>query len=55
MDQPQARKPKNIFEQIVFGLEVTNANIVDLYRKVEEIHTALFPATPPENAENNPQ
>lgn len=55
MDQPQNKTPKNVFEQIVFGLEVTNANIVDLYHKIDEIHTALFPATPTDGTENTPQ
>lgn len=43
MEQPQERKPQNVFEQIVFGLEVVNNNVVDLYRKIDEIHSALFP------------
>lgn len=42
MEQPQERKPQNVFEQIVFGLEVVNNNVVDLYRKIDEIHAALF-------------
>lgn len=43
MDQPQVKTPKNIFEQIVFGLEVVNNNVVDLYQKIDAIHSALFP------------
>ena len=45
----ETRKPKNIFEQIALGLEVTNENTVaisedlaNLYKMVEEIHSALY-------------
>ena len=44
--QPQ---PRNIFEQIALGLQVTNENTIaiaqdlaNLYKMVEEIHTAMF-------------
>lgn len=46
MDQPQVKTPKNVFEQIVFGLEVVNNNVVDLYQKIDAIHKALFPIAP---------
>jgi hypothetical protein len=43
------RQPKNIFEQIAIGLEVTNANTVAisedlavLSQKVDDIYKALF-------------
>ena len=42
-EQPQPRQPRNIFEQLVFGLQTVNDNIVDLYRMVGEIHSALYP------------
>ncbi len=41
--QPQ---PRNIFEQLAFGLQTVNDNIIDLYKKVDEIHAALFPPQP---------
>lgn len=47
--QEQTRQPRNIFEQIALGLEVTNANTVaiaedlsEIYKKIDEIHKALF-------------
>ena len=42
MEQEQ-RQPKNIFEQLAFGLQTVNENIVDLYKMVSEIHKALYP------------
>lgn len=43
-------KPRNIFEQIALGLQVTNENTVaiaqdmaELFRLTKEIHGALFP------------
>lgn len=42
--QPQ---PRNIFEQLAFGLQTVNDNIIDLYKKVDEIHAALFPPQTP--------
>lgn len=42
-EQPQPRQPRNIFEQLAFGLQTVNDNIVDLYRMVGEIHSALYP------------
>lgn len=44
------RVPRNIFEQLAFGLQTVNENIVDLYRMVEEIHTALYPKDFQENS-----
>lgn len=48
--KPQSRQPRNIFEQIAAGLEVTNQNVVDIaadlaemYKMVQEIHSVLFP------------
>lgn len=49
MTQPKTTQPKNIFEQIALGLEVTNANTVaiaedlaNLYKMVEQIYSAMF-------------
>lgn len=42
MEQEQ-RQPKNIFEQLAFGLQTVNDNIIDLYKMVSEIHKALYP------------
>lgn len=50
MEQNQ-RQPRNIFEQLAFGLQTVNENILDLYRMVEEIHSALYPKDFQENAE----
>ena len=43
------KQPKTIFEQILFGLEATNTNVVDLSeeiaairREIQEIKSALF-------------
>lgn len=41
-ENTQPRQPKSIFEQLAFGLQTVNENIVDLYKLVGEIHTALF-------------
>lgn len=48
----QQQQPRNIFEQIALGLQVTNENTVaiaadlaELFQMVKEIHGALFPAT----------
>ena len=47
--KPQTTQPRNIFEQIALGLEVTNENtvaiagdIANLYKMVEQIHSAMF-------------
>lgn len=49
--QPQ---PKTIFEQLAFGLQTVNENIIDLskdfavlFQKVNEIHAALYPPVQP--------
>lgn len=42
MEQEQ-RQPRNIFEQLAFGLQTVNDNIIDLYKMVSEIHKALYP------------
>ena len=46
------QQPRNIFEQIALGLQVTNENTVaiaadlaELFQMVKEIHGALFPVT----------
>lgn len=45
----QAQQPRNIFEQIALGLQVTNENTVaiaedlaSLYKMVADIHSMLF-------------
>lgn len=47
--QQQQQQPRNIFEQIAMGLQITNENTVaiaqdlaSLYKMVEDIHTVLF-------------
>ena len=46
-ENKQPQQPRNIFEQLAFGLQTVNDNIIDLYKKVDEIHAALFsPQTP---------
>lgn len=42
MNQSPQRQPRNIFEQLAFGLQTVNDNIVDLYKMVSEIHSALY-------------
>ncbi len=49
MAQETQKQPRNIFEQIALGLEVTNLNTVaisqdlaNLYKMVEDIHSVLF-------------
>lgn len=51
-EQPP-RQPKNIFEQLAFGLQTVNDNVVDLFKDVEDIrqkvdaiYNALYPAQP---------
>lgn len=46
----QAQKPRNIFEQIALGLQVTNENTVAIaqdlavmFRMVQDIHGVMFP------------
>jgi hypothetical protein len=42
-------QPRNIMEQIAYGLQTVNDNIVDLYRMVEELHN-VFQTMPEPNA-----
>lgn len=49
--EQQIRQPKNIFEQLAFGLQTVNDNVVDLFKDVEDIrqkvdaiYNALYPA-----------
>lgn len=42
MNQSPQRQPRNIFEQLALGLQTVNDNIVDLYKMVSEIHSALY-------------
>lgn len=48
-EKTQTSQPRNIFEQIAIGLQITNENtvsiaqdIANLYKMVEEIHSAMF-------------
>lgn len=34
-------QPKNIFEQILYGMQTINDNIFDLYKMVEEIRESI--------------
>lgn len=50
-------KPKNIFEQILFGVKATNDNVVALsedlalaHQKIDAIYAALYPAIQEPNA-----
>lgn len=45
-------KPRNIFEQILFGVKATNDNVVALsedlalvHQKIDAIYAALYPPT----------
>lgn len=45
-------KPRNIFEQILFGVKTTNDNVVTLsedlalvHQKIDAIYSALYPST----------
>lgn len=45
-------KPRNIFEQILFGVKTTNDNVVALsedlalvHQKIDAIYAALYPPT----------
>lgn len=37
----QSVQPKNIFEQILYGMQTINDNIFDLYKMVEEIRESI--------------
>ena len=48
-------EPRNIFEQIALGLQITNENTIaisqdlaNLYKMVEEIHNAMMATIPSE-------
>lgn len=50
----EPRQPRNLFEQILFGVQVTNDNIVTLHdrvdafeAKINAIHDALYPTSEP--------
>ena len=54
MTQQQQPQPRNIFEQIALGLQITNENTIaiaqdlaNLYKMVEDIHSAMFPSSEP--------
>lgn len=51
-------KPRNIFEQILFGVKTTNDNVVALsedlalvHQKIDAIYNALYPPTQEPNAD----
>ena len=51
-------KPRNIFEQILFGVKATNDNVVALseylalaHQKIDAIYNALYPPTQEPNAD----
>ena len=51
-------KPKNIFEQILYGAKATNDNVVALsedlalaHQKIDAIYAALYPPTQEPNAD----
>lgn len=39
--QNNTPKYRNIFEQIVYGLQTVNDNILDIYKMLNDIHQAL--------------
>ena len=50
--------PKNIFEQILYGLEITNNNIVEvskdiasLLESIAELKAAILPSTAPDGTD----
>lgn len=46
-DNKQPQPPRNIFEAINQNIFFLSQDIVELYRKVDEIHAALFPPQTP--------
>ena len=51
-------KPRNIFEQILFGVKATNDNVVALsedlalaHQKIDAIYNVLYPPTQEPNAD----
>ncbi len=53
----ESRQPRNIFEQILFGVQITNENTVDVHRRLESVElkiNAIYDALyPPTNTELN--
>ena len=51
------KQPRNIFEQILFGLEATNANVVALSEEIamirQDLHTIKSALYMDENSEPN--
>ena len=39
--EKQSVQPKNIFEQILYGMQTINDNIFDLYKIVKEIRESI--------------
>lgn len=46
-DIKQPQQPRNIFEAINQNIVFLSQDLVELYRKVDEIHAALFPPQTP--------
>lgn len=46
-DNKQPQRPRNIFEAINQNIVDLSQDIVELYRKVDEIHAALYPPMQP--------
>ncbi|MDE6084121.1 MAG: hypothetical protein K2G11_06505 [Muribaculaceae bacterium] len=46
-DNKQPQQPRNIFEAINQNIVFLSQDLVELYRKVDEIHAALFPPQTP--------
>lgn len=46
MEHNSTPQYKNVFEQIVYGLQTVNDNILDIYKMLNEIHEALQPNAP---------
>lgn len=46
-DNKQPQRPRNIFEAINQNIVFLSQDLVELYRKVDEIHAALFPPQTP--------
>lgn len=43
----QPQRPRNIFEAINQNIVELSQDLVELYKKVDEIHAALYPPMPP--------
>ncbi|MDE7411574.1 MAG: hypothetical protein K2M94_05995 [Paramuribaculum sp.] len=46
-ENKQPQQPRNIFEAINQNIVFLSQDLVELYRKVDEIHAALFPPQTP--------